>query len=71
MTDGGKPSEFLKGVIGKRVKVRLSDGTDYFGRLLCLDGFMNVALEDAEEQSNRKYGTSFIRGNNVLYITPA
>jgi U6 snRNA-associated Sm-like protein LSm6 len=66
-----KPSDFLKTVIGKQVRVRLSDGTDYLGRLLCLDGFMNIAIEGVEEQKEptRKYGTSFIRGNNVLYIT--
>ena len=73
MSENSKPSEFLKSVIGKQVRVRLSDGTDYLGRLLCLDGFMNIAIEDVEEQKQapRKYGTSFIRGNNVLYITAA
>jgi len=42
------------------------------GLLTCLDGYMNVALEQTEEYVNgqlkRKYGDCFVRGNNVLYI---
>lgn len=38
------------------------------GILSCLDGFMNIALEQTEEYSNgqlkNKYGDAFIRGNN-------
>lgn len=43
------------------------------GILSCLDGFMNIALEQTEEynggQLKAKYGDAFIRGNNVLYIS--
>ena len=43
------------------------------GVLACLDGYMNIALEQTEEYSNgqlkNKYGDAFIRGNNVLYIS--
>ena len=46
----------------------------YFrGVLSCLDGYMNIALEQTEEYVNgqlkNKYGDAFIRGNNVLYIS--
>lgn len=46
----------------------------YFpGVLACLDGYMNIALEQTEEYVNGqlkdKYGDAFIRGNNVLYIS--
>ncbi|KAJ4436585.1 hypothetical protein ANN_16618 [Periplaneta americana] len=41
--------------------------------LACLDGYMNIALEQTEEYVNgqlkNKYGDAFIRGNNVLYIS--
>ncbi|KAF8154529.1 hypothetical protein B0H34DRAFT_716888 [Crassisporium funariophilum] len=71
----GSPTEFLKGVVGKRVIVRLTSGVDYQGILSCLDGFMNIALEQTEEHVNGKvtnrYGDAFIRGNNVLYISAA
>jgi small nuclear ribonucleoprotein (snRNP)-like protein len=53
------------------------------GVLVCLDGYMNIALEQTEEYVNgqlkNKYGDAFIRGNNgniliqnlinILYIT--
>jgi len=38
------------------------------GVLACLDGYMNIALEQTEEYVNgqlkNKYGDAFIRGNN-------
>ena len=42
--------------------------TDVAGVLACLDGYMNIALEQTEEYVNgqlkNKYGDAFIRGNN-------
>ncbi|KAI9511368.1 putative U6 snRNA-associated Sm-like protein LSm6 [Russula earlei] len=78
----GSPTEFLKNVVGKRVVVRLTSGVDYLGMffsrlrvLSCLDGYMNIALEQTEEHVNgtvtNRYGDAFIRGNNVLYISAA
>ncbi len=47
----------------------------YLGILACLDGFMNIAMEQTEEYENgllkAQYGDCFIRGNNVLYISTA
>lgn len=82
----GSPTDFLKGVVGKRVIVRLTSGVDYCGTcmglttrdrctdsscegvLSCLDGYMNIALEQTEEHANgritNRYGDAFIRGNN-------
>ena len=38
------------------------------GILTCLDGYMNIAMEQTEEYVNgqlkNKYGDAFIRGNN-------
>ncbi|RPD56327.1 LSM-domain-containing protein [Lentinus tigrinus ALCF2SS1-6] len=74
-TTSGSPTDFLKGVVGKRVVVRLTSGVDYRGILSCLDGYMNIALEQTEEHVNgrvtNRYGDAFIRGNNVLYISAA
>jgi U6 snRNA-associated Sm-like protein LSm6 len=40
------------------------------GVLTCLDGYMNIALEQTEEYVNgqlrNKYGDAFIRGNNGM-----
>jgi U6 snRNA-associated Sm-like protein LSm6 len=67
------PSDFLKSVLGRPVIVKLNSGVSYRGVLACLDGYMNVALEQTEEyvdgQLKAKYGDSFIRGNNILYIS--
>jgi len=69
----GSPTDFLKAVVGKKVVVRLVSGVDYQGVLTCLDGYMNIALEQTEEHVNgnvtNRYGEAFIRGNNVLYIS--
>uniref|UniRef100_F6THY7 U6 snRNA-associated Sm-like protein LSm6 n=1 Tax=Equus caballus TaxID=9796 RepID=F6THY7_HORSE len=63
------PSDFLKQIIGRPVVVKLNSGVDYRGVLACLDGYMNIALEQTEEYVNgqlkNKYGDAFIRGNNV------
>ncbi|KAL4402254.1 U4/U6-U5 snRNP complex subunit lsm6 [Malassezia pachydermatis] len=69
----GSPNDFLKSVIGKKVVVRLNSGIDYHGTLSCLDGYMNIAMEETTEHVDgvlkSNYGDTFIRGNNVLYIT--
>ena len=67
------PRDFLNVVVGRPVVVKLNSGVTYRGILACLDGFMNIAMEQAEEYVNgqlkKKYGDCFIRGNNVLYIS--
>lgn len=67
------PSDFLKKITGRSVVVKLNNGSDYRGILKCLDGYMNIVLEQTEEYINgqfkRRYGETFIRGNNVFYIS--
>lgn len=45
------------------------------GVLSCLDGYMNIALEQTEEHVNgtvtNRYGDAFIRGNNGLIASLA
>lgn len=71
----GSPNDFLKGVIGKNVNVRLNSGIDYRGVLSCLDGYMNIALEQTVEYvdgvKKNSYGDAFIRGNNGQYFPPS
>ncbi|XP_076657966.1 U6 snRNA-associated Sm-like protein LSm6 isoform X1 [Halictus rubicundus] len=66
-------SQFIQQIHGRPVVVKLNSGVDYRGVLACLDGYMNIALEQTEEYVNGqlkdKYGDAFIRGNNVLYIS--
>ena len=67
------PSDLLRDIRGRQVVVRLTTGVDYKGILACLDGYMNVAMEQTEEwvagELKNTYGDAFIRGNNVLYIS--
>ena len=69
---GRTPTMFLNQVVGRSVVVKLNNNTEYRGVLACLDGYMNIALEQTEEYRNgelqSKDGDAFIRGNNVLYI---
>ncbi len=50
------------------MQVKLNTGLEYRGVLACLDGYLNIALEQTEEYDNgqlkAKYGDAFIRGNN-------
>lgn len=43
------------------------------GVLACLDGYMNIAIEQTEEYVNgqlkNKYGDAFLRGNNGEFHT--
>lgn len=77
-------SSYLAGVIGKKVIVRLNSGIDYHGTQLCLgelthtgtlsclDGYMNIAMEETTEHVDgvlkSSYGDAFIRGNNGMLI---
>ena len=62
------PGQFVQSIVGMPVSVKLNSGVEYRGILACLDGFMNLALEQTEEfvegQLTTKYGDCFIRGNN-------
>lgn len=57
------------------INIDRSSSSPFFsiGVLACLDGYMNIALDQTEEYANgqlkNKYGDAFIRGNNVLYIS--
>lgn len=62
------PNDFVHSIVGKSVVVKLNSGVAYHGVLACLDGFMNLALEQCEEyvdgQRTKSFGDCFIRGNN-------
>ncbi|CAL5058086.1 unnamed protein product [Urochloa decumbens] len=49
------PSDFLKSIRGRPVVVKLNSGVDYRGILACLDGYMNIAMEQTEEYVNVLY----------------
>ena len=66
------PSDFLRQALGRSVIVKLNSGVEYRGVLACLDGFMNIALEQTEEyvngQMKGKYGDTFVRGSGGKFL---
>ena len=61
------PSAFLQNLLGRPVVVKLNSGVDYRGVLACLDGYMNIALEqvnvghlDFDEHTARRLIGSWI-----------
>ncbi|KAK4133049.1 small nuclear ribonucleoprotein SmF [Trichocladium antarcticum] len=70
------PRPFLQDLVNKDVVVRLKWGeTEYKGRLVSIDSYMNIQLSGTEEFIDRKstgsLGQVLIRCNNVLYVTAA
>ena len=61
-----QPSDFLKAVLGRPVIVKLNSVVSYRGILACLDGYMNIAMEQTEEYVARRRRTtrraSLLRG---------
>lgn len=70
------PRPFLQDLVNSFVTIRLKWGeTEYVGRLVSIDSYMNIQLSDTKEYINRKFtgalGQVLIRCNNVLYIKKA
>ncbi|KAM7206196.1 small nuclear ribonucleoprotein f [Rhypophila sp. PSN 637] len=70
------PRPFLQDLVNQDVLVRLKWGqTEYKGRLVSIDSYMNIQLSNAEEfvdlKSKGMLGQILIRCNNVLWIKKA
>jgi small nuclear ribonucleoprotein len=70
-----RPLDVLNRALGSSVLVSIKGGKEFRGRLSGFDVHINLVLEDAEEiqggQSLKRYGTMIIRGDNVVFISPA
>ncbi|KAF2447781.1 small nuclear ribonucleoprotein F [Karstenula rhodostoma CBS 690.94] len=70
------PRPMLQSLVDKDILVRLKWGeTEYKGRLVSVDLYMNIQLNNTEEfingQSSGQLGQVLIRCNNVLWIGAA
>jgi small nuclear ribonucleoprotein len=69
-----RPIDVLNNAKGKRVLIRLKRGAEISGILQALDLHLNMWLEQAEQRSEDetiKLGTVLVRGDNILYVSPA
>ncbi|MCJ7720128.1 MAG: small nuclear ribonucleoprotein [Candidatus Hadarchaeum sp.] len=70
-----RPLDVLNRALGSSVLVSIKGGKEFRGRLSGFDVHVNLVLEETEEiqggQSLKRYGTMIIRGDNVVFISPA
>lgn len=73
--DSSRPLDALNEARNNKVIVELKNGREYTGTLKSFDIHINTVLDDAEErvdgEAARNLGRVFIRGDNVLIISPA
>ena len=74
MVETSMPLDALNRTRDKRVIVELKSGKQLVGKLKAFDIHINIVLDDCEEMENgeikRKLGTSFIRGDAIILISP-
>ena len=71
-----RPLDALNQAKGKRVIAELKNKRQVIGTLEAFDIHINLVLDDAEERDeegkiSRKLGRVFVRGDMVLFISPA
>ncbi|MHA1865486.1 MAG: LSM domain-containing protein [Candidatus Heimdallarchaeaceae archaeon] len=70
-----RPLDTLNEARGKNVIVELKNGKQLLGTLKAFDIHVNTVLENCEEkvegEVKRRLGTIFIRGDMVVFISPA
>ena len=59
------PNDFIKNNLGKKVLIKLQNEEELKGKLISLDGALNLYLKDCIYlENNIKFKNIFIRGNN-------
>ncbi len=70
-----RPLDTLSKAIGSTVLVSLKGGRELRGKLVSYDTHVNLVLEEAEEiqeeEASKRFGRMIIRGDNVVFISPA
>ncbi len=67
------PQEELNKMLNTKITLLLKDRRIIIGRLSGFDDYMNMVLEDTEEEKEgqrRRLGMIVLRGNNVVRISP-
>ncbi len=70
-----RPFDVLNAALNKNVLIKLKGETEVRGELASFDIHMNLVIENGEELKNgetkRKLGTVLLRGDTVVYVSPA
>lgn len=70
-----RPFDILNNSLNNNVLIKLKGEIEVRGVLASFDVHMNLVLENAEELKNgetkRKLGTVLLRGDTVVFISPA
>ena len=70
-----RPLDALARARDKKVLLDLKGGKQLIGILRAFDIHINVVLDDTEERIDgevkRKLGTTFVRGDTIIMISPA
>lgn len=70
MSQGVDKGPDLKKFMGQRLSISLNGGRVVLGRLMGFDVFMNLTLEEAQEEisatERRDIGVMVVRGNSIV-----
>lgn len=70
-----RPLDLLNNSKGKEVLVRLKGDKEFVGTLLAFDIHINLVLDNVKEMENgsqrKSLGLTFLRGDTIIYISPA
>lgn len=70
-----RPLDMLNHSKGKEILVQLKNDKQIVGTLLAFDIHINIVLDNARELQNneikRSVGLTFVRGDTIIYISPA
>ena len=70
-----RPLDLLNQSKGKEILVYLKNNKQFVGILITFDIHINIVLKDAKELENgeikRNIGLTFLRGDTIIYISPA
>lgn len=70
-----RPLDLLNASKGKEVLVQLKGDKQYVGTLLAFDIHINIVLDNAKEMSEgnvkKNIGLTFLRGDTIIFISPA
>ena len=70
-----RPLDLLNQSKGKEVLVHLKGNQQFVGTLMAFDMHINVVLDNAKEivdsENNRNIGLTFLRGDTIIFVSPA